>query len=64
MTETETANDARFNRWLASVDAIVSAKYGLGVDDGIDWPSRDSFDDGKTPAQGARAWKRAQSFED
>jgi hypothetical protein len=49
-----------FEEWTKAVDAICCAKYGLGVDDGCDWPSMDMYEDGATPREGARAWREAQ----
>lgn len=57
----EAFEDACFAAWLKKVNEIVSAKWGLGVDDGCDWPSRDCYEDGAMPLEGAREWRRAQS---
>jgi len=52
-----------FESWLAAVDRIVIAKVGLGIEDGIDWPSRDTFDDGATPKEGAQVWAACQDYD-
>lgn len=49
-----------FEEWLEEVDSIVFDQYGLGVDYGIDWPSADAYEDGLSPKQGARRWRKRQ----
>lgn len=42
-----------FRAWFAKVDAAVAAKVGIGVLDLPDYPYRDWYDDGVTPAAAA-----------
>lgn len=49
-----------FEEWLRAVDRIVSGICGIGQADGSDWCSRDAYDGGETPAQGALAWAECQ----
>lgn len=44
-----------FEVWKAAVDAAISAKLGLSVDDLPDCPLRDWYDGGMAPASAARA---------
>jgi len=50
-----------FEEWLRKVDALCIQKTGLGVDDGVDWPSRDTYDDGGSVTAGYRMWRRWQN---
>lgn len=44
-----------FERWLELVDLEVQRILGVSVHDLSDFPSRDTFDSGATPAEGAQA---------
>ena len=55
----DTKSDAAFSAWLLRVDAIVSKRIGLGIDDIDDFCYRDAFEDGSTPAECARDAIRA-----
>ena len=50
-----------YESWLAAVDAIIDGKYGCAMDDGVDWLSRDAFDEGLSPAQAVKVWRQAQN---
>jgi len=43
-----------FKGWMRSVDLIIAAELGVGVDDLIDQCWRDMYDDGLSPAQAAQ----------
>lgn len=61
---TDKYTDARFDAWLAKVDAALVAKVGLGYRDIDDYCYRDAFEDGATPSQAARAALRACNGDD
>lgn len=42
-----------YEQWMAVVDAIVEERTGLSQYDLPDWLSRDSYESGMTPEQGA-----------
>ncbi len=44
-----------FAAWMAKVDAIIAAKFGVGADDLPDFLYLDEFEDGATPKQAAFA---------
>ena len=46
--------DARFALWLYLIDQRISRRYGLSLWDLEDWMSRDAYDAGMSPAEGAR----------
>ena len=48
-------DDDRFGKWFDRVDAIVSARAGLGADDLPDQPYYDWFESGMTPKEAAQA---------
>lgn len=54
--------DTDFERWEKDVDKIVKSIVGLGTNDGSDWPSRDLFDEGSTPEEGALGWAESQDL--
>jgi hypothetical protein len=42
-----------YAEWMRKVDIIVAAKCGLTMDCLPDWLSRDTFEDGASPEEGA-----------
>jgi len=44
-----------FERWLELVDIEVEKILGVGLAELSDFPSRDTYDSGASPAEGARA---------
>lgn len=42
-----------YEQWMQAVDVIVENTCGLPMDFLPDWLSRDAYDDGATPEQGA-----------
>lgn len=44
-----------YEHWMREVNAILSRATGVSADDMADFPSRDEFDHGATPYDGARA---------
>lgn len=54
-------DDTSFGLWLLEVDAAIHTRYGLGVDDGIDWPSRQCFDDDMTILEAVDVWRKWQT---
>jgi hypothetical protein len=42
-----------YEEWMRKVDVIVAAKCGLPMDCLPDWLSRDNFEDGVSPEEGA-----------
>jgi hypothetical protein len=55
MSNNTTKNGDAFDRWRAEVDAEVSRRVGIGLDDLPDCPTANWFDEGLTPKQAARA---------
>lgn len=49
-----------YEGWIKRVDALLVAKYGIGVDDGVDWTSAAAHEDGCTPEEAVEIWKEAQ----
>lgn len=43
----------RYEEWMRHVNRIVQRETGMSVDDLPDWLSRDAFDIGLTPKEGA-----------
>jgi len=63
-TTTETARTwGEFEGWRAQVDAEVSRRIGVGLDDLPDCPTADWFEEGMTVKQAARAAIAAASDE-
>lgn len=52
---TPEARNANYEIWMRKVNAILSRAIGVSADDMADFPSRDEFDHGATPYDGARA---------
>ena len=50
-----------FDVWLDAVNDLAMDDSGVGIDDGIDWPSRDAFDDGCTIEEGYDIWLEWQA---
>lgn len=50
----DTKTDVEYDAWIRKVDQCVYAIAGVSVHDLPDWPSRDAFDCGDTPREGAR----------
>lgn len=44
-----------YEQWMKAVDDIVSGRCGVSMDFLPDWLSRDAYDDGCTPTEGAEA---------
>tara|TARA_R100001015_G_C4569311_1_gene127662 strand:+ start:393 stop:587 length:195 start_codon:yes stop_codon:yes gene_type:complete len=40
-----------FENWTAKANAICERKFGVGLDDLADGPSRDAYNDGLTPLE-------------
>lgn len=55
MNDTTTKRGRRFDDWRAQVDAEVSRRSGVGLDDLPDCPLADWFENGMTAKQAARA---------
>lgn len=47
-------NEKEFQEWLGQVDVFVRKTVGLVLSDLADWPSRDCFNSGAAPWEGAR----------
>jgi len=47
-------DDPAFRQWLRSVNALVTAKVGIGIMDLADQPYRDWYDDATTPEDAAQ----------
>jgi hypothetical protein len=54
------ARKITYEDWMREIDKILKRKVGVGQDDLVDWPSRDAYDDGLTPVQGASRCLKAQ----
>ena len=54
--------ETAFKKWLKRVDTLLVKKYGLGVGDATDWPSRDTFDMGISPEGGVEVWAEWQDI--
>ncbi len=48
-----------FAEFMAAVDRVIQARFGVSADDLPDFCYRDSFEDGMTPRQAAAAAIRA-----
>ena len=44
-----------YEEWLTAVDVVMLANHAVSLDDLPDWLSRDAFDAGLTPLEGADA---------
>ena len=42
-----------YEQWVAKVDQVLASRIGLSMDDLPDWLSRDAFEDGLSPEEGA-----------
>lgn len=42
-----------YEQWVAKVDQVLTSRIGLSMDDLPDWLSRDAFEDGLSPEEGA-----------
>jgi hypothetical protein len=42
-----------YEQWVAKVDQVLTSRVGLSMDDLPDWLSRDAFEDGLSPEEGA-----------
>ena len=42
-----------YEQWVAKVDQVLANRIGLSMDDLPDWLSRDAFEDGLSPEEGA-----------
>ena len=51
-----------YKQWMMRVDALIFKEYGIGVDEGSDWPSRDTFDLGVSPENGVEVWLEWQDI--
>ena len=43
----------RYEEWMIQVDRVVQKITGVRMDELPDWLSRDAFEDGLTPTEGA-----------
>lgn len=43
-----------YSQWMSAVDKIIDERIGLGLDMLPDWLSRDAYENGLTPDQGAQ----------
>ena len=48
--------DLTYTEWMDEVDNLILGQYGVSVYDGIDWNSRDTYDDGCTPRDAVEVW--------
>lgn len=53
-----------YEEWMREVDRIVIRTCGLDMDFLPDWLSRDAYEDGCTPAQGAEMCLEESGFYD
>lgn len=51
-----------YEDWFAKVDGILLDKVGIGANDGSDWPSWDTWNDGATPLDAIEAWADYQDI--
>ena len=42
-----------YEQWVAKVNQVLASRIGLSMDDLPDWLSRDAFEDGLSPEEGA-----------
>ena len=42
-----------YEQWVAKVDQVLTSRIGISMDDLPDWLSRDAFEDGLSPEEGA-----------
>lgn len=42
-----------YEQWVAKVNQVLANRIGLSMDDLPDWLSRDAFEDGLSPEEGA-----------
>lgn len=54
------AQKMAFAAWFALIDQIISQRFGIGADDGIDIDYRGLYDAGKSPKQVVAVWVRTQ----
>jgi hypothetical protein len=53
-----------YKQWMAAVNAIVEDACGLSMDCLPDWLSRDAYDDGMTPQEGAELCLETAGFQE
>jgi len=51
-----------YEQWMQAVNVIVTAECGLSVDCLPDWLSRDAYDDGLSPKEGAEICLEQSGF--
>ena len=51
-----------YKEWKVPVDALISSKFGLGMDDFADWPSYDAFMDNLGPEASLEEFLNYQDF--
>ncbi len=53
-----------FSVWYAAVDKVIMRKLGIGVDDGADFNSYDTWSGGGSVMDGVEAWVEEQGMLD
>lgn len=53
-----------YREWMASVDVIVEDTCGVPMEWLPDWLSRDAYDDGMTPSEGAELCLESAGYRD
>lgn len=56
-------NEMSYEEWMKLVDKELDTQFGIPIDIGVDWPSRDTYNAGTQPKDAVQVWAEYNDFD-